>query len=274
MFSPFSDKKRLSSHYKNVIKVSFFSYKDRLDKRDDDPNIIEVSMRLLPLIAIHFKRCYFFSQTKWYNQNMKLKIEWLGHSCFRVTHKEYTIVFDPYKDDSVDGLPPMATTANQVICSHEHDDHYGKEKVQLVSTKNTPWKVTSISSYHDQQEGKKRGKNTITILEDGSLKIIHFGDIGCTIDDPRLHHADIVFVPIGGYYTLEPHEIKELVNQIQPKVVVVMHYRSSTFGYPEIQNKDVYLELCDDVHIVDTNTFEYDDQTQPQTLVLQLGETV
>ena len=59
-----------------------------------------------------------------------MKIEYLGHSCFRINEE---LVIDPYKDGSVPGLAPLRVSGSRVICSHEHADHSGRECVEIVS---------------------------------------------------------------------------------------------------------------------------------------------
>ena len=58
-----------------------------------------------------------------------MKIEYLGHSCFRLDDE---LVIDPYKDGSVPGLPELRSPATKVICSHEHADHSGRECVVIL----------------------------------------------------------------------------------------------------------------------------------------------
>ena len=63
----------------------------------------------------------------------EIKVEWFGHSCFRISKDGYAIVFDPYEDDNVPGLKLEILTANEVFTSHEHGDHNAREKVKLAS---------------------------------------------------------------------------------------------------------------------------------------------
>lgn len=96
----------------------------------------------------------------------EIKVEWFGHSCFRIRKDGYAIVFDPYEDDNVPGLKLEILTANEVFTSHEHGDHNAREKVKLVKAYGeTPFQVTHLESFHDDCQGKKRGTNCITILE-------------------------------------------------------------------------------------------------------------
>ena len=109
-----------------------------------------------------------------------MKIIWHGHSCFEITGKDGTIIFDPYQANSVPGLNPLKLKANLVLCSHEHEDHNARNCVETTAK---DFKVTCIETYHDHHQGSRRGKNTIHIVEFEDMKIVHMGDIGCMMDD-------------------------------------------------------------------------------------------
>lgn len=90
-----------------------------------------------------------------------MNIIWHGHSCFEITGKDGTIVFDPYQANSVPGLNSLKLKANLVLCSHEHDDH---NAIHCVEVAPKDFKVTCIETYHDHHQGSHRGKNTIHIV--------------------------------------------------------------------------------------------------------------
>ena len=91
-----------------------------------------------------------------------MNIIWHGHSCFEITGKDGTIVFDPYQANSVPGLNSLKLKANLVLCSHEHDDHNARNCVEVAPK---DFKVTCIETYHDHHQGSHRGKNTIHIVD-------------------------------------------------------------------------------------------------------------
>lgn len=187
----------------------------------------------------------------------EIKVEWFGHSCFRISKDGYAIVFDPYEDDNVPGLKLEILTANEVFTSHEHGDHNAREKVKLVKAYGeTPFQVTHLESFHDDCQGKKRGTNCITILESEGLRIAHLGDIGCmpTEEQKRaLSHLDAVFAPAGGFYTMEPDQIRVLLEELSPKMIIPMHYRSERFGYDVIGTLDAFLHKEDPVVTYESN---------------------
>ena len=197
-------------------------------------------------------------------------IEYKGHSCFRIKDFEetgYKVVFDPYKAGSVPGYKPLEDlTANLVLCSHQHDDHYGVDDCVMVDENiENPFDIDKIESYHDPEKGKLRGSNTIHILtlRSSGEKIVHYGDVGETVDDlltdehlAKLQGADYAFVPVGGVYTYDFDQALELIDRTKPKLAIVMHYHSNTYNcdYEHIGNVEDFaihaMETCHQVQMV------------------------
>ena len=170
-----------------------------------------------------------------------MHLTWLGHSCFKIEKEGYTVIVDPYKDDSVPGLRKIRETADLVFCSHEHGDHCGRECVKIREGGKNPFQITEIPTYHDDSEGSQRGKNIIRIFDDGEARIAHFGDLGCLLtpeQEELLGGLDLVLIPVGGFYTIDGETAAEIVKRIKPKKVIPMHYRDSKRGYLDVNNYD------------------------------------
>lgn len=179
---------------------------------------------------------------------MTVHIEWLGHSSFKLIYKEYQIVIDPFADNIIPGLKGVKEEAHLVLCSHEHRDHNARDSVTLLPQTDNPLTITEIDSYHDNNHGLDRGKNKIVVLQDGLIKLVHLGDIGCIPEVDmldKMHQPDVLFVPIGGHYTLDREEVVRLIHMIQPKVIVPMHYKSNDFGPNVIGTLDEFTQLMD-----------------------------
>ncbi len=204
----------------------------------------------------------------------KITIQWHGHSCFSVTADDYTIVLDPFADGSVPGLPNLALHANRVLCSHEHSDHSCTDAVTVTEKENSPFHVLKIDTFHDDAQGSKRGPNRIHILEAHGIRVVHFGDLGCMLTAEQtelLKKADVLMIPIGGFYTIDAAQAKEIVSALNPRVVIPMHYRSDSFGYPVIGRLDEFTKYYHNVVTYEGDTIVVDAETKGQTAVLKLG---
>lgn len=181
-----------------------------------------------------------------------MKLEWIGHACFRLTAENGTvIVTDPY-DDSV-GIRVPKLTADLVTVSHEHHDHNnldiveGRPKVAREARAAQVGGVTTqaVTSYHDDRGGALRGRNSIRIFYIDALKVVHMGDQGCLPAEPVLQailNADVMMIPVGGFYTIDAKGAKEIVDLTRPKCVIPMHYKTEHCAYP-IAGVEPFLEI-------------------------------
>lgn len=207
-------------------------------------------------------------------ENGIMKITWLGHSCFKVESQGYAVVIDPYEDGYVPGLAPLRERANHVLCSHKHGDHNYRAAVTVTEKEPSPFRITALSTYHDDRQGELRGSNTIHILDDGCLRVAHFGDLGCRLSEEQaalLTGLDAVMVPVGGYYTIDAGQAKELVDRIRPRVVIPMHYRGETFGFDVLGTVEAFADMCEVVVEYPGAFLELTKETEPHTAVLKLN---
>jgi len=165
-------------------------------------------------------------------------ISWLGHSCFKIQSKSgpegITVITDPF-DKSV-GLKAPNCEADIVTVSHDHADHNNAE-----SLRGDPFVINSageydikgvlvqgVDSYHDDKEGAERGRNIIYRIEMTDISLVHLGDLGHVLDNKQLEAlvgVDILMIPVGGKYTLDGKKAVEVVSQIEPRMVIPMHYK-------------------------------------------------
>lgn len=163
-----------------------------------------------------------------------MEIRCLGHSCFQVKTKEVKVVFDPFNPALI-GLPLKEIEADVVLVSHGHEDHNflkavggspfvvagpGEYDVKGV-------KIIGLKSYHDGNMGKERGKNTIYNVEIESVSFAHLGDLGEKLNERSLSEigkVDVLFVPVGGVFTIDATQAAEVVSQLEPQIVIPMHY--------------------------------------------------
>ncbi len=163
-----------------------------------------------------------------------MDISWLGHACFRLRGREVTVVTDPPDPKSGHAIP--RTNAEIVTISHEHAGHgslrsIGGEPVVL----RTPGEyevrevlVTGLASYHDEERGAARGRNTIFVIRMDGITVCHLGDLGHAIDEAELQQLgdiDVVLVPVSGpEVNLTAAKAADVVHQLEPKIVIPMSF--------------------------------------------------
>jgi len=180
-----------------------------------------------------------------------MKITYIGHACFVVENAAGgKIATDPYAPGSVPGLADVDIEAHEVICSHGHADHNAFDAVRTPAEDwDGDFKILTIKTYHDNMKGILRGRNNITRFEVDGLKIVHMGDIGCDLTDTQLDEikgCDVLMIPVGGFFTINARQAREMVNLIEPLAVIPMHYRGDTFGYAQIGRREDFEKLFED----------------------------
>lgn len=189
-------------------------------------------------------------------------IEYLGHSCFKLTESTgISIVCDPFSEDMV-GYNMPKVTADAVTVSHHHGDHDciknvagkpliidGEKSCDLGGVE-----INSVKSFHDACRGKKRGENLIFKFRMDGIDLCHLGDLGeqCSSDlIETLLPVNVLFIPVGGTYTIDADMAKEYVDRIMPDIVIPMHYRTRDCKL-DIDKVDEFLKLFDGDEIEET----------------------
>ena len=174
---------------------------------------------------------------------------YLGHASFLIKGKEYQIVIDPYENGSVPNLKfPKVEPVDAVIASHSHADH---SAYHLVPIKDNPNRVSAkmLRVPHDHENGAKRG--------------VHMGDIGCVLDERVLEpikNADVLLAPINGFYTINPKELKAIVDMVKPRIVVPMHYQMIEYnsGYPDGNMIEEFKKLFPNYQYIEGEELDLD----------------
>lgn len=163
-----------------------------------------------------------------------------------ISDDNYSIVLDPYK--GVNGFKDIDVEANDVICSHLHLDHAYTDGVKLTK-KDNPFKITTIKTFHDDKNGTLRGENNIVILESNNKRVAHLGDLGHILSDDiigKLKGIDLLMIPIGGYYTIGPDIACKIIEDVNPKLIIPMHYKDNDKGLDVLKTVDDFLKLYKD----------------------------
>lgn len=162
-------------------------------------------------------------------------ITWYGQSCFKIQSGETVLFLDPFHKEV--GLTPPRGQANIVTISHRHEDHdnyksLSGEPLLIKGPGEYEYKgvnINGIFSYHDDKEGKERGTNTIYTIELEGVRICHLGDLGqkklTDEQTEQMGEVDILMIPVGGNSTVDCEDAAEITNQIEPRIVIPMHYK-------------------------------------------------
>lgn len=162
-----------------------------------------------------------------------MTISWLGFSCFKIQTKELIIITDPYSAQT--GLKAVKGKADIVTVSHDHYDHNYTSGIMgdpFIITEPGEYEVKGIyvvgyPAFHDNKEGEERGKNIIFRFTIEGMTIAHLGDLGHMLSEEQvdaLGDIDILLVSAGSKHALVADKIPELVSQIEPRMVIPMHY--------------------------------------------------
>lgn len=171
----------------------------------------------------------------------QVRIDYFGHSCFRLSCDDQRIVLDPYADGCVPGCPPLRLDAEFVYCSHDHHDHNAIQCVTLHDGGAPKFTLTELETDHDDAGGSQRGKNVIRIFDFGGVRIAHFGDLGraLTVEETAaLHGVDCAMIPVGGFFTIDAPRAAAIAADIGARMVIPMHYRTETTGFDVIADID------------------------------------
>lgn len=205
-----------------------------------------------------------------------MQVRWYGQSAFALIAEDRTVFIDPFgvvgPEMAARGLrfayPPITgVTAELLLITHEHFDHNAAEVIggqprtlrSTAGTLDSPCgRVVAIASEHDPVAGTQRGPNTIFCFQFGGLRVCHFGDFGQR--DLRSEQAeavgrpDLLFLPVGGGPTVGAEQAAGIVERLQPKWVVPMHYQTPAIGF--LEPADAFLAMYPNVHRCAQPVFE------------------
>jgi L-ascorbate metabolism protein UlaG (beta-lactamase superfamily) len=194
-----------------------------------------------------------------------VQIRWFGHSYFMlVTTAGTRVAFDPHAISAY-GVAPQSPDI--VLMSHPHNDHNRKEVLANADSKDLKafngvvpkgrvgeWvkvdekvkdvRVRTVGVYHDEEEGAKRGRNSVFIVEADGLVVCHLWDLGHELSEEQVKAigpVDVLMVPVGGIYTINGETAKKVVAQLKPRLYVLpMHYATRVYG--DLQTTDEFLD--------------------------------
>ena len=195
-----------------------------------------------------------------------MTISWKGQSCFQISISQNkngsaSIVIDPFSNEI--GLRVPKFEVDVLLITHDHHDHNNSKAVSGQSLViNGPGEydvkeifIQGIEAFHDDVQGKERGPITIYTIEAEDIRVCHLGDLGqkeLTAEQlEKIGNVDILMIPIGGDVTLDAKEAIKVMSQIEPKVIIPMHYK-----IPKLKTKAKLASLDDFLKALGVKTLQ------------------
>ena len=183
-------------------------------------------------------------------------ITYFGHSLFTLEAADGRIlVTDPF--DASMGYSMGRLQGDVITVSHEHHDHNNTSMVEgnpvVIRGEGTyeplpNMRVTGIPSFHAEDQGARRGRNTLYLMEIDGLRLLHLGDLGHELSWAALNELgriDVLMVPVGGYYTIDHNQAVALCLALNPRMILPMHYRTKASERLPIATVEDFLKALD-----------------------------
>jgi len=206
-----------------------------------------------------------------------MKVKWNGHASFTITTDSgVRIVTDPYEPGGFGGAikyEPIPDPADIVVVTHEHADHNyvkgvkGSPVVIKGGQEAKGIKFKAVPAFHDSSRGRERGTNNIFVFEVDGIRAAFLGDLGQTLDSDQakqLSGLDLLFIPVGGFFTIDAKQAAKLVGELKPRVAIPMHFKTAKVDFP-IKPADDFIAHFTKVKKFETSEIEIKKQALPQT---------
>ena len=207
-------------------------------------------------------------------------VVWLGHACFMLRGRTKTLMFDPFKGV---GLPEPRAKADIILCSHSHSGHNnagavrhersvvleeftGSRQIDNISIK-------GVSTFHDEAQGSNRGRNSVHVVGLGDIAFCHLGDLGHELSPSQAREigpVDVLFLPVGGFYTIGPEEARKVMESLKPRITVPMHYRlpGMSAAFNVLSGVEDFMRRGDNVKRLDGPGFVVSKADLPEEAVI------
>jgi|ADurb_Cas_01_Slu_FD_contig_31_1501698_length_1516_multi_17_in_0_out_0_1 L-ascorbate metabolism protein UlaG (beta-lactamase superfamily) len=201
-----------------------------------------------------------------------MRIIWHGHSCFEIKDT-VTVVTDPHDGKSI-GIKTPLVKADIVLVTHDHFDH---NCVRIVrgdpSVIRDPGErslrgvqINGVSTFHDLESGARRGRNIVYHFELDGIRFCHCGDLGHDLTEEQvcaIGPVDVLFVPVGGVFTIDGAQARALVSKLRPRVAIPMHFRWGGLSI-SVHTIDPFLQgIPEDVVVRVGNEVEFSREDLP-----------
>lgn len=179
-----------------------------------------------------------------------MEITWQGHACFRLRADDLVVVTDPYP--STLGFRPESRAATVVTVSNPHPNHSnwlevgGPPKVFDTPGEYEYSGIAARGVMTTLAEGQPReNRNVAYSIVLDNVNVCHLGDIVAPLTTRQveeLQPVDVLLAPAGGGCTLNLERILQLMQDLDPRIVIPMHYRIPGSAEP-LGSLDAFLRL-------------------------------
>lgn len=206
-----------------------------------------------------------------------MKVKWLGHACFLITSESgLKIITDPYIQERGIKYSPIDESADIVTVSHDHFDHNN-----VAAVKGNPEVVTGsgtktvkgiqfkgVATHHDETKGSQRGDNVVFCFSIDGIKVCHLGDLGHRLSKQEITEigaVDILLVPVGGFFTIDAKTATQVCEDLKPKVIIPMHFKTAKCVDFPITQVDDFLAGKPNVKRLNSSETDFKASQLPET---------
>jgi L-ascorbate metabolism protein UlaG (beta-lactamase superfamily) len=190
-----------------------------------------------------------------------INVKWFGHSMWKIWNDKVSIITDPFS--SIGYKLPVNETADIVLSSHAHSDHNNFSLIDGdPEIYNEPGeynfksvKIKNMQVWHDDSKGSQRGTNLLMKFNVSGKNFLHCGDLGHLPETSviaELGRIDVLFVPIGGTYTIDALQAKKVIELLSPVIIFPMHYKTRVLDFP-IKDEKTYKDIIPACKKIDSN---------------------
>lgn len=187
-----------------------------------------------------------------------MKVTYLGHASFKIECEERVVFIDPWLNGPTSPLRvDDVERADIVMVTHDHGDHGYTEAIEICKKTGAYFVAINELALQAQRAGVEN-VHTLNIggsVDIGDIRITlvhafhscgigaptgfivnlpcgivyHSGDTGVFLDMElfgKMYGIDLLFIPIGSYYTCGPEEAAWATNLVRPKTVIPIHYNT------------------------------------------------
>lgn len=167
-----------------------------------------------------------------------MEITYLGHSCFRIRGRDTAIVTDPFspKYGYAMGRPQAGIVTISSRDGADRDDHAfvagvggephvvaGPGEYEIANVL-----ISGVRTHSGAGNGHAPLLNTVYVIEVDDLRVCHLGELAVVLTTEQVEaigSVNILLVPVGGADTIGAKSAVEVVSQLEPHIVIPMHYR-------------------------------------------------